>query len=148
MASKIPLQRPRALGRVLNFAAGAMTAMCQDLLEPHGLTLPQWVILSALWRRDGMLITEIADYVGNNTPAASRIIDRMVENGYVERQTVPGDRRAVMVSLTEKGRALDHLQNFFEEVNNRLLAGFSEEEAEQLFQMLGRVDKNARAYKK
>jgi hypothetical protein len=60
MATKNPLERPRSLGQVLSFATGATVAMCQDMLAEHDLTLAQWVILSALWRQDGMLISEIA----------------------------------------------------------------------------------------
>lgn len=148
MTTKNPLKRPQALGRVLNFTAGASTSMCQDLLEPYGLTLQQWVILSALWRRDGLLVTEISDYVGNNAPAASRIIDRMVERGLLEREPSESDRRAVQINLTKKGRALDHLALFYEEVNQKLLEGISEAEATVLFDLLARVETNARRHQK
>ncbi|MEP0519360.1 MAG: MarR family transcriptional regulator [Hyphomicrobiales bacterium] len=148
MTSKISLERPHALGRVLNFAAGASTTMCQNLLEPHGLTLAQWVILSALWRRDELLVTEIAEYVGRNVPAVSRIIDRMVERGLIERKTSQTDRRAVKVSLTEKGRALDYLAAFYKDVNEKLLEGLSDAESSALFDLLLRVDANARRYQK
>ncbi|MEQ8479990.1 MAG: MarR family transcriptional regulator [Hoeflea sp.] len=144
MATKKPLVRPKALGRVLNFAAGATTAMCQDMLSEHGLTLAQWVILSALWRQDGMLINEIADYSGNNAPAASRIVDRMEEAGLVQRVPSDSDKRVVLVCLTDRGRSYDHLSDFHERVNARLLKGLSDEEADQLFELLARVDANAR----
>ncbi|MFK8035318.1 MAG: MarR family winged helix-turn-helix transcriptional regulator [Hyphomicrobiales bacterium] len=145
MASKNPLKRPKALGRVLNFTAGASTLMCQELLEPYGLTLQQWVILSALWRRDGMLVTEIADYVGTNTPAASRIIDRMEERGFVDRKPSASDRRAVLVNITEKGQELSHLSTFFQDVNNKLLDGLSDDESTLLFELLARVEANAKS---
>lgn len=145
MATKKTLPRPRSLGQVLTFATAATGAMCQEMLAPYGLTLAQWVILSALWRRDGMLVSEIADYVGNNAPAASRIIDRMEESGLVARKTDADDKRVVRVHLTGHGRSLDHLHDFHERVNARLLAGFSREEADILFELLARVDANARA---
>jgi DNA-binding MarR family transcriptional regulator len=144
MATKKPLVRPKALGRVLNFAAGASTAMCQEMLSEHGLTLAQWVILSALWRQDGMLINEIADYSGNNAPAASRIVDRMEEAGLVQRVPSDSDKRVVLVCLTERGRSYEYLSDFHEQVNAKLLKGLSEEEADQLFELLARVDANAR----
>jgi DNA-binding MarR family transcriptional regulator len=100
MATKNPLERPRSLGQVLSFATGATVAMCQDMLAEHDLTLAQWVILSALWRQDGMLISVIADYSGNNAPAASRIIDRMEEGGLVKRVPSPDDKRVVRVHVT------------------------------------------------
>ena len=135
---------PPSLGRMLNFATGATNRLCQNLLQPHGLMLAQWVVLSALWRRDGLPMSEIARYSGNNLPAASRIVDRMAENGLVRRAPDPANRRTVRVHLTEAGRALDHLANFHEEVNRRLLAGLNPEEARTLFDLLERVDANAR----
>jgi len=144
MAIKKPLQRPPSLGQVLTFATSATGAMCQNMLAKHDLTLAQWVILSALWRQDGMLISEIADYTGNNAPAASRIIDRMEEAGLVKRVPSPDDKRVVRVHLTDHGRSLSHLSDFHERVNARLLQGISVSEAELLFDLLGRVDANAR----
>ncbi|MCY0146365.1 MarR family transcriptional regulator [Hoeflea sp. G2-23] len=144
MATKKPLARPRSLGQVLTFATSATAAMCHEMLAEHDLTLAHWVILSALWRQDGMLISEIGDYTGNNAPATSRIIDRMEERGLVVRKPSVDDKRVVRVHLTELGRSLDHLSDFHDRVNARLLSGISDEDAAQLFELLKRVDKNAR----
>ena len=144
MATKKPLERPKSLGQVLTFATAATGAMCQDKLAAHDLTLAQWVILSALWRQDGMLVSEIADYTGNNAPAASRIIDRMVERGLVSRQADGDDKRVVRVHLTQQGLSLKHLEDFHERVNAVLLDGVSAEETETLFRLLRLVDANAR----
>lgn len=145
MATKKALDRPRSLGQALSFATGATVSMCQEMLACHDLTLAQWVILSALWRQDGMLISEIADYSGNNAPAASRIIDRMEEAGLVKRVPSPDDKRVVRVHVTQNGSSLSHLSDFHERVNLRLLRGIEENEAELLFDLLRRVDANARA---
>tara|TARA_R110002020_G_scaffold18931_11_gene65470 strand:+ start:939 stop:1448 length:510 start_codon:yes stop_codon:yes gene_type:complete len=144
MATKKPLERPRSLGQVLTFATAATGAMCQEMLAAHDLTLAQWVILSALWRRDGMLVSEIAEYSGNNAPAASRIIDRMAERGLVTREPSTDDKRVVRVHLTELGLSLKHLADFHERANALLLDGIGPEEAETLFRLLKRVDANAR----
>lgn len=144
MATSI-LKPPPALGRLLNVATAACNAMCQDMLEPHGLSLPQWVILSVLWRKDGLLVSEIAEYTDNNPPAVSRIIDRMTEKGLVMRDPDREDRRSVHVSLTEKGKGLRHLQDFWLRVNQGLLAGVGPAQADALFATLQQVADNARA---
>lgn len=138
------LQPPRSLGRALNFATGACNAMCNDILAAYDLSLPQWVILSALWRADGLLVSEIADYTSNNGPAVSRILDRMEERDLVARQPDPADRRAVRVLLTRKGRDLSHLKDFYSRVNDVLLEGIPPEQADQLFSLLARLEDNAR----
>ena len=138
------LTPPRSLGRALNYATGGCNTMCNAMLASHGLTLPQWVVLSALWRQNGLLVSEIADYTDNNGPAVSRILDRIEEKGLLVRRADPNDRRAVRVLLTDKGKALGHLGTFHRDVNARLLDGISEDEAALLFNLLERVEHNAR----
>lgn len=139
------LPPPPSLGRLLNFTAGASNRLCQALLARHDLQFGHWVILSALWRQDGLLMSELAGYTGNALPATSRIVDRMIREGLVTRNADPEDRRAVRIRLTAKGRALEPLAGFWAEVNDRLLAGFDETEIRTLFALLERVLENARA---
>jgi len=136
---------PPSLGRLLNFTTGAMNRLCQDMLAEHDLQLGHWVILSALWRRDGLSTSELARYSGNTLPAVSRLIDRMAKKGLVVRESDPSDRRTARIRTTAEGRALAHLQHFYADVNDRLLAGFSEGETRTLFTLLERVLENARA---
>lgn len=134
-----------SLGRLLNFAAGSCNRLSNELLSEHDLMLAQWVILSALWRTDGMLVNDLARYTGNNDPAASRIVDRMVKKGLVRRRADRRDRRQVRVFLSSKGRSLAPLLDFYQSINDALLDGFSKSEAQLLFDMLERVDTNAKA---
>ena len=132
-----------SLGRLLGFASGSCNALSQKLLDAHDLSLTHWVILTALWRRDGMTISEVARYYRVNDPAASRVIDRMVDKGLVARSADPADRRVSRIFLTEKARALAHLIDFYKEINAILLKGFSDEEAKALCRMLERIGENA-----
>lgn len=136
-------ERPPSIGRLLNFSAGATNRLCRSLLEEHDLQLAQWVVLSALWRVDGLPVSELARYSGNEVPASSRLVDRMEANGLVRRRADAADGRTVRVWLTRRGRQLDRLADFHETVNGRLLAGFTEAETASLFSMLERVIENA-----
>jgi DNA-binding MarR family transcriptional regulator len=117
------------------------------MLEPYDLSLPQWVILSALWQQSGMTIGDLAVYTGNNAPATSRIVDRMIEKGFLLREADKTDRRVVRIYTAEAGEALRHLANFFEDINAVLLAGLSKEEADQLLALLARAEVNARNWR-
>lgn len=134
-----------SLGRFLWFAAGATSALSQKMLDRHGLSLAHWIILTALWQKDGLLISEIAAFYRVKAPAASRIVDRMANRGLVERRRDPNDRRAARVYLTDKARGMAHLVDFYRDVNDRLLEGFTEEEAGHLIRMLERIAENANA---
>lgn len=138
------VEAPKSLGRSLNFAAGATNALCNARLAPHGLQLPQWVVLSSLWRKDGLTVTQIAQLNGSAVPAASRLVGRMEKAGFVSRRPDPDDRRETRVWCTPRGRALDGLARFHESINDALLDGFTEAEAEALFALLDRVTENAR----
>ena len=131
--------RPPSLGRLINFSANGLNHLCNNLLSSHDLTLAQWVMLSALWRQDGMLVSELAVYSGNNLPAASRIVGRMSSSGLVERRKDTADGRSVRVFLTEKSLKLKPLSDFHQDVNERLTQGFTQHEKDQLFELLGRV---------
>ena len=128
---------------MLNLSANAANAMARNMLTVHGLTLPQWIILSALWRRNGQLVSELSAYTGNNGPATSRILDRMTKNGLVVRQPSSKDSRATEIYLTEHGKSLSFLGEFYRDVNLRLLEGISKEDGDLLFELLGRVEDNA-----
>jgi len=142
MASKIspPL---RSIGRALNFTAGRMNALCQQLLDPSDLSLPQWVILSCLWRDGDITVSALADMVGTGLPATSRIVDRMVDRGLVARRKHKIDGRAIIVTLTDKGEGLRHLSDFHQRINAKLFADFSPEEQELAFSLLARMQENA-----
>lgn len=146
MEDKQSLRRPTSLGRALNFATATTNALCNSLLAAHGLTLPQWVVLSALWQRDALSVSEIAEYTGNAGPATSRILDRMVEKDLIDRRQDPKDRRAARVFLTEKSKALRHLQTFHRDINDILLAGMNDAEAETLLRLLDHATENAQRY--
>jgi DNA-binding MarR family transcriptional regulator len=120
-----------------------MNALCQQRLEPYGLSLPQWAILSCLWRDGDLTVGALAGLLGNGLPATSRIIDRMIERGLVERHRDTTDGRVARVKATEKAQDLAHLASFYEEINAVLLTGFSSQERDMIFDLLIRLEQNA-----
>ncbi|MEE9322618.1 MAG: MarR family transcriptional regulator [Granulosicoccus sp.] len=135
---------PPSIGRQLNFTTGRMNALCMHMLKPHGLSLPQWVILSCLWREGNQTVGALSKLIGTGIPATSRLIDRMVTRGLVTRQRDNTDGRIGIVSATGKARELNHLANFYETINKALFVGFSVEEREQSFDLLRRMESNAK----
>jgi DNA-binding MarR family transcriptional regulator len=75
-------------------------------------------------------IDELAQDLGMTKGAASRIVDRLVKNGYVERQESDADRRFVFACMTPEGEeALRHASRVFRAAFSEIfLAGLSEEE--------------------
>lgn len=143
MTDNLPQYLP-SLGRLLGFASGSCSALSQQKLEPYGLKLTQWVLLTALWQNDGLNIGELATYYRSNKMVLTRTLGRMEENGLITRSIDPRDKRIVRVLLTAKAKELSHLVDFHEDINQFLLQGFSLEEQETLMTLLERVIINAR----
>jgi len=132
-----------SMGRLLGFSCRAVNALTAELLAEHDLTVPQWIALSALWQRDGLTVTALARYTKATVPAASRLIDRMVEQGLLERRNREGDRRVVEIWLTPEARSMSGLVDLFRDVNERILEGFSDLEIKRTADYLERITANA-----
>jgi DNA-binding MarR family transcriptional regulator len=70
-----------------------------------GLTMPQMNVLMRLYYHGPCDMSGLMDTMLSTRAAVSQMVERMVQQGLVERGEVPGDRRARQVSLTAKGRA-------------------------------------------
>jgi DNA-binding MarR family transcriptional regulator len=70
------------------------------------VSMREYDVLYTLSKRDRPLrVGELHDHVLLSQPALSRLVDRLVARGLVERRKDPEDRRGVLVGLTEEGRA-------------------------------------------
>jgi len=67
------------------------------------LSMGQLKALVTVTARRGMTVSEVADALGIGKPAASMIVDRLTQHGYVTRHEDPDDRRRTVVSPTDAG---------------------------------------------
>ncbi|MEO1292338.1 MAG: MarR family transcriptional regulator, partial [Pseudomonadota bacterium] len=78
----------------------------EKLRTEHDTTLPRFDVMAALHRRPlGLKMSELSRMLMVSNGNVTGIVDRLVKEGLVTRDTVAGDRRATRVSLTEAGRA-------------------------------------------
>ena len=75
-------------------------------VKSSGLSMPQFSTLMRLYYNGGCGISEISANLDVTAPAASQMVDRLVQMGLLERGEDPNDRRAKQVTLSAKGRAL------------------------------------------
>ena len=75
-------------------------------LAPGNVSFPQFFLLAALDQKEVLTMSEIAQKMGHTTAAASGLVARLENLGYVVRASAREDRRKVMVCITEKGTAL------------------------------------------
>jgi DNA-binding MarR family transcriptional regulator len=87
-------------------AAHAFTRTYKPLLEPLGLTYPQYLVMIALWEEDGQPVKAIGERLGLDSGTLSPLLKRLEQSGLVSRQRDRDDERQVRISLTQKGQDL------------------------------------------
>ena len=108
-----------------------------------GLTRAQCRTLGYLARNEGINQAGLADLLEIKPMTLVRQIDRMEEDGWIERQPQPGDRRARRLVLTDKARPiLARILDLSNEIRAESFAGLSKDEGKQLIELLRRVHGN------
>jgi DNA-binding MarR family transcriptional regulator len=101
---------PLALDRQVCFALAATSrsviGLYRPVLEPLGLTHPQYLVMLALWERSPRTAKDIADTLFLEPPTVTPLLKRLEAAGLVTRARNPGDERELRIELTPAGRAL------------------------------------------
>ncbi|WIY04086.1 MarR family transcriptional regulator [Amycolatopsis mongoliensis] len=87
-------------------ASRAVTSLYRVVLDGLGLTYPQYLVMLALWERDDRLVKELGAELNLDSGTLSPLLKRLHAAGLVERNRQADDERAVMVSLSDAGKAL------------------------------------------
>jgi DNA-binding MarR family transcriptional regulator len=84
----------------------AMTKLYKPLLDPLGLTYPQYLVMLVLWERDGLTVSELGARLSLDSGTLTPLLKRLEASGLLQRRRDPGDERRVLLNLTAAGRAL------------------------------------------
>jgi len=101
-----PLALERQVCFALVVAARSVVGLYRPVLEPLGLTHPQYLVMLALWEREPMSVRELSAALQLDAPTLSPLLKRLEAAGLLERNRIPTDQRSLAVSLTAAGRDL------------------------------------------
>lgn len=87
-------------------ASRAMTAAYGPLLEPLGLTYPQYLVMLVLWESDAVSVKEIGDRLQLDSGTLTPLIKKLEAQGLVAKARDDVDARVVRIALTRAGRDL------------------------------------------
>lgn len=90
----------------LAVASRSVIALYRPLLEPMGITHPQYLVMLALWEGSPLSVKQLSGLLQLDPGTLSPLLKRLEAIGYVTRRRDPRDERALAVELTEEGRAL------------------------------------------
>ena len=83
-----------------------MSRLYRPLLEPLGLTYPQYLVMLSLWDKDAKTVGELGSTIGLESNTLTPLLKRMAEAGLVDRVKNSQDERVTRIHLTSKGREL------------------------------------------
>ena len=84
----------------------AMTKLYKPVLEPLGLTYPQYLVMLVLWEQDGITVSQLGDRLALDSGTLTPLLKRLESADLVQRLRDAADERRVLLRLTSAGRAL------------------------------------------
>ena len=125
---------------VLSRARASVARVADADMGRHDLSPGEFGILEALYHKGPMLLGEVQRKILVSSGGVTYLVDRLAQNGLVERQECPGDRRARYAALTPAGRELmDRIFPSHVEAIRQAMSVLSNEEKEQAIGLLRKL---------
>ncbi|WP_411339494.1 MarR family transcriptional regulator [Sphingopyxis sp. J-6] len=131
------------IGFLLNDTARMYRRAFNARVRDSGITALQWRMITYLRRNEGIRQGPLAEVLEVEPITLSRMVDRLVEAGLVERRADPTDRRAWLLHLTPRTDALlEGIRPTVDRLAEEATEGLSAAERDQLTALVERVRAN------
>ena len=128
----------------LHAAYRAVAAAYRPLLEPLGVSYPQYLVLAVLWRDGDLSVGDIVAALRSDYGTITPLVKRMERQGLVTRTRNPRDERSVVVALTDDGdRLRAHAPQIYQQIRETF--GFTEDRADAALSVLRGITSSATA---
>ena len=140
----IPVEREIAF--TIMDVARLLKTLADQRARQYGMTRAQWAVLIRLDRSEGLKQSELAEILDLQPITLTRLLDRLAQNGLIERRADPNDRRANRLFLTPAARPLlERLSELGNDVMGTVLEGLDAKARDKLQQSLEVMRDNVRA---
>ncbi|SCY86285.1 MarR family winged helix-turn-helix transcriptional regulator [Flavobacterium caeni] len=119
----------------------------QKRLREHGykITIDQWLTIKAILENPGITQQDLAEKIFKDNASVTRIIEILVQSGYLHREVNPADRRKTILSVTDEGLSIiEKVQNLVLENRQVALTGIVASDIETANNVLLKIIKNSR----
>jgi DNA-binding MarR family transcriptional regulator len=124
----------------LHDLARTMKLYADQRAAQFGMTRAQWAVLAKLERSEGLKQSELAELLDVQPITLTRLIDRLCDNGLIERRADAEDRRAKRLYLTAAAKPiLEKLDELRTDITDIVLSGYSDEEIKKLVTQLDTI---------
>ena len=141
---------PQPLKREFAFTimdvARLMKTYADQRARQFGISRAQWAVLMRIDRNEGLKQSELADMLDLQPITLTRLLDRLADNGLIERRADPNDRRANRLYLKPAAKPLlGRLANLGAGMMETVLDGISSTSIERMLKELSAVKDNLRS---
>ena len=131
------------------FTLGEVTRMVRAWADKeavhYGITRAQWAVLAKIERNEGMKQSELAEQMEMQPITLTRLIDKLCDNGFIERRGDENDRRVNLLYLKKAARPLlGKLAGLRSELTATALEGITPADAHKLLAQLETIKENVR----
>jgi MarR family transcriptional regulator, transcriptional regulator for hemolysin len=139
----VPRPTRPPIGLHLSRTARSVSRAFDDALAQAGGSVPVWLVLISLKSQQLRNQRELAEAVGIREATLTHHLNAMDEQGLITRRRDPANRRVHLVELTELGEAAFHrMRGAAVAFDEKLRAGFGDDEVASLASMLSRLEAN------
>ena len=118
--------------------ARKVTGLYTPFFKHLGITYTQYIVFLALWEKDNVPVKELSETLMLDSGTLTPLLKKMEREGYLNRTRSSEDERVVLITLTEKGKALEsRVTEIPRAVGNCI--HLSPEEADQLYTLLHKI---------
>jgi DNA-binding MarR family transcriptional regulator len=120
-------------GYLIKRAQAALHVCLEEIVSPHGLGIPQYVVLSLLAETPGLANAELARRAFVTPQSMNEVLKQLESTGLVERRRNPANARILNAYLTRTGnRKWSAVSSQVRELEARLLSGLTTDERQTL----------------
>jgi MarR family transcriptional regulator, transcriptional regulator for hemolysin len=135
----------REIGVNIMDVARMLRTYADQRARQFGISRAQWIVLMRLDRSEGLKQSELAEVLDLQPISLTRLLDRLADNGLIERRPDPNDRRANRLYLTPAARPLlEQLVELGRDLMDDVLAGLNAKAHERLLSDLQLMKDNLR----
>ncbi|WP_334074171.1 MULTISPECIES: MarR family transcriptional regulator [Paenibacillus] len=129
--------------REIGMIARALDSISNIEFKEYDLTKGQYLYLVRICENPGVIQEKLAEMIKVDRTTAARAIKKLEINGFIEKKDDTHNKKIKMLFPSEKGKSVyPFLKREHDYSNSVALEGFSEREAETMFNLLQRVRKN------
>ncbi|WP_242157930.1 MarR family winged helix-turn-helix transcriptional regulator [Aestuariivivens sediminis] len=126
----------------LLFSYGIINGKLNDVLKPHDISIQQFNVLRILRGQKGKpaTLSSIQERMINKMSNTTRLIDKLITKGYVEKEINKNNKRKIDVTITKEGlNFLNDIDILIDSTEQNIVKTLSNDEAQKLIRLLGKI---------